>query len=329
MRHGMDLRTQERNSRWDREPVLENGKPKVAKLTDRDIEAFKLLARYPYLPLDDIHAFVGGSLKGLSHHFNVLSRKPNLFINRPHQQRQCADANYRRLIYELDERGVRVLQERGLPFLAKKYHRNFAHELMVSRVMASIELGALRSKHMRLITWNDILANPKTPPALKDAPRPTAIPVSFTVRGESQTMEICADGMPFGIERANADGGRLYFFFPGIEADTGTEPIESYDFERSSIYKKFVAYRAIAEQGIHTSRLGFPNFFVPIITTTDARMRSMMRCLERITANSGSKMFLFKTFPAFNAYEKPPAPSGHMLTDPWHRAGFAPLDFTK
>jgi hypothetical protein len=325
----MDAQVHERNSRWDREPVLDGGKPKVAKLTDRDIEAFKLLARYSYLAIDDIHAFVGGSLKGLSHHFSVLSRKPNLYINRPHQQRQCADANYRRLIYELDGRGARVLQERGLSFLPKRYHRNFAHELLLSRVMISIELGALRSKHIRLITWSEILANPKTPLALKDAPRPTAIPVTFTLRGEPHTTEICADGMPFGIERANADGGRLYFFFPGIEADTGTEPIESYDFDRSSIYKKFLAYRAIVEQGIHASRFGFPNFFVPITTTTNARMGSMMRCLERITENKGSKMFLFKTFPAFNAYERPPAPTGHMLTDPWQRVGFAPLDFTK
>jgi hypothetical protein len=125
----MDAQVHERNSRWDREPVLDGGKPKVAKLTDRDIEAFKLLARYSYLAIDDIHAFVGGSLKGLSHHFSVLSRKPNLYINRPHQQRQCADANYRRLIYELDGRGARVLQERGLSFLPRRYHRNFAHEL--------------------------------------------------------------------------------------------------------------------------------------------------------------------------------------------------------
>ncbi len=60
---------------------------------------------------------------------------------RPHQQRQNADANYRPLIYELDERGSRVLRERGLPFLPKSYHHNFAHELMVAQITASIELG--------------------------------------------------------------------------------------------------------------------------------------------------------------------------------------------
>jgi hypothetical protein len=325
----MDARTHDRNSRWDREPVLSGGKPRIAALTSRDIEAFKLLARYRYLPLDDIHAFVGGSLKGLGHHFNVLSRKPNLYINRPQQQRQHADANYRRLIYELDERGGRALQDCGIPFLPKRQIRNFAHELMACRIMASIELDASRSPHLRLITWSEILDNPKTPRALADAPRPTYIPVSFTLREQIHSTEISADGMPFGIERTKPDGSQLYFFFPGIEADTGSEPVESHDFERSSIYKKFAAYRAIAEQNIHTSRFGFPNFFVPIITNTEARMGSMMRCLERITDGQGSKMFLFKTFRDSTAAEGIARPAGYMLTEPWDRVGFAPLDFTK
>src|SRR5271163_1450338 len=89
-----------RNSRWSREPVLDAGMPAVARVTERDIEIFKLLARYRYLPVDDIHAIVGGELKPVVHRLNLLSRKPNLYINRPHQQRQAADANYRRLVYE-------------------------------------------------------------------------------------------------------------------------------------------------------------------------------------------------------------------------------------
>jgi hypothetical protein len=200
---------------------------------------------------------------------------------------------------------------------------------MVSRIMASIELGALCNKHVRLIRWAEILVHPKTPMALREAPRPTYIPVSFTLRGETYTTEISADGMPFGIERTNADTRQSYFFFPGIEADTGTEPVETHDLERSSIYRKFIAYRAIAEQRIYATRFGFPNFFVPIIATSEPRMRAMMRCLERIIGEKGSAMFLFKTFPALAAFEKPPPPTGHILTEPWERVGFAPLDFTK
>jgi hypothetical protein len=315
-----------RNSRWSRDPILQHGRAAVARVTDRDIEIFRLLARHRYLPADDIHALVGGGLKPIIHRLNLLSRSPNLFINRPHQQRQNADANYRRLIYELDDRGAHVLRERGLSFLPKTYHRNFAHEFMVCRIMASFEIAVKADPSLRLITWQEIMTSEKTPEATRNAPRPNCIPVSFVIRGEHQRTDVYADAHPFGIEQSK-DGARSYFFFPGIEADCGTEPLEASDFERSSIHKKFSAYRAIVEQGIHQSHFGFPNFFVPIITTTLTRMESMMRCLERITAGRGSKMFLFKAFPAFTSFEPPPLATGHMLTEPWQRVGYVPFHF--
>src|SRR5438477_12161665 len=118
-----------RNSRWTRDPIMGDGHAITVYPTDRDIEIFKLLTRYRYLPSDYIHAFVGGNMKALSRRLNSLSRKPNLYLARPHQQRDNANANHRRLIYELDEHGSRVLRERGLSFIPMGYHRNFAHEL--------------------------------------------------------------------------------------------------------------------------------------------------------------------------------------------------------
>jgi len=317
-----------RASRWSRDAIINDGEPAVAHLTERDIEIFKLLARYRYLPADDIHAFVGGELKPVVRRLNLLSRKPNLYVNRPLQQRQNADANYRRLIYELDERGSRTLRERGLPFLPKSYHRNFAHELMVCRIMASIELGVRADASMRLITWQEILASENTPHATRTSATAASIPVRFAIDEETHTANVTADARPFGIERT-IDGKRAYFFFPGIEADRATEPVETSDFERTSIHRKFAAYRAIAAQSLHTSHFGFPNLFVPLITTTTVRMHSMMRMLEKITDGRGSKMFLFKTFPDLTSSEKPPAPGGHMLTEPWQRVGFDSLNFTK
>jgi hypothetical protein len=151
-----------------------------------------------------------------------------------------------------------------------------------------------------------------------------AVPVSYTLRGESRTDQIIADARPFGLERM-ADRKRSFLFFPGVEADCGTEPVDATDPERSSIAKKFAAYLAIAEQGIHRSHFGFPNFFVPFITTTEARLNSMMALVERLTGKQGSKILLFKTFPTLTSPERPPAAGGHMLTEPWHRVGFPPL----
>ena len=213
----MDAKVEKRarNSRWSRDPVVgPAGAMAVAHPTDRDIEIFQLLVRFRYLPSDYIHAFVGGNEKALSHRLNLLSRKPNLYLARPQQQRQNADANYRRLIYQLDERGSRALRERGLLFLPKSYHHNFVHELMVAQITASIELGTREHPNIRLIGWPEILANQNMPQSTRDSPTPAAIRVSYSVRSETRTDEIIADARPFGLERT-IDGKRSYLFFPG------------------------------------------------------------------------------------------------------------------
>lgn len=316
---------QARNSRWSRDPVLGRDGAAIAVYpTERDIEIFKLLARFGYLPGDYIHAFVGGNAKALSHRLNLLSRKPNLFLSRPQQQRQNAEANYRPLIYQLDERGSRALSERGLPSLPKSYHRNFAHELMVAQITASIELGTRENPSVRLITWAEILANERTPEVTREAANPNEIRVSYSFRGDTLTGEIIADARPFGLART-IDGQSSYLFFPGIEADCGSEPIDAVNAERSSIAKKFAMYVAIAEQGIYRSHFGFPNFFVPFITTSAPRLSSMMELLDRLSGGQGSKIFLFKTFPSFTSPAKPAPASGHMLTEQWQRVGFPPL----
>ena len=318
-----------RNSRWSRDPVAgRDGSAVAVYPTERDIKILQLLVRYRYLPSDYIHAFVGGNEKALTRRLNLLSRKPNLYLTRPQQQRQNADANYRRLIYQLDERGSRALRERGLAFLSKSYHHNFAHELMVAQITASIELGTRENGNIRLITWPEVLANANTPQATRVSPTPATIRVSYAMRGEARSDDITADAQPFGLERA-IDGRRSYLFFPGLEADCATEPLDPNDLDRSSIAKKLSAYIAIGDQGIYRSRFGFPNFFVPFVTTGNARMGSMMQLLDRLTGGRGSKMFLFKTFPSFTSPDKPPPANGHMLTAPWQRVGFPPLSLDR
>jgi len=324
----MSAQTESRSrlSRWSRDPVLDNnGRPRAAQVTERDIEIFKLLSRYPYLPIDDIHAYVGGSLDGLAAHMNLLCRRPNLYLNRPHQQR-LADANYRRIVYELDDRGRQALADRSLPGLPKKYHRNFAHELMACRIMLSFELGARANKHLRLIPWREIIN--KMPSATQNAEEPNAIPVTFESHGATHSKLIKADWRPFGIERR--DGGKsLYCFFPGIEADTGTEPIAATDF-RSDISQKFSAYLAVCSERIYQSHFGFPaqGFFIPFVTGSKTRMEHMMQLLKKLTGGRGHPSIIFKCFPPITSFERPPLPSGNMLTEPWLRVGAEPLHLT-
>jgi hypothetical protein len=316
-----------RNSRWSDAPVLDKSdRPKVAAISDRDITGiFMPLVRYRYLPADYVHAFAGGNFDYLIDRLNVLSRRPNLYLARPHQQRANAGANHRRLIYELAEKGIALMRERGFPVHRTRAPGSFAHELMTCLIMASLELGS-RESSARLIGWSDILASQSLPEATRQSPKPYHSPVSAVINGHRWDTHIAADAHPFGIERVR-EGRRSYFFCPGIEADCGSEPIDASDFQRSSLYKKFVLYLAVEAQGIHRTHFGFPNLYIPFVTTTVSRLASMMALLERITGGAGARQFLFKTFPAFTSYEKPPPPSGHMLTEDWARVGYPPFNF--
>jgi hypothetical protein len=316
-----------RNSRWSDAPVRDRaGNSKIAVVTERDIECvFLPLARYRYLPADYLHAFGGGSLDYLINRLSLLSRKPNSYVTRPPQQRANASANCRRQIYELSDKGIRFLHERGLMLQRTRAPANFAHELMTCQLMASFELGCRETGH-RLLTWIDILESPSLPDATRRSPRPHHIPVTVTIDGVAISTHVIPDGTPFGI--AKSDGhNTAYLFCPGIEADCGTEPIGASDFQRSSLYKKFVLYLEIDTKKIYRAHFGFPNLLIPIVTTNAARLSSMMRLLDRITGGAGAKNILFKTFPAFTSAGKPPPPSGLMLTEDWQRVGHPPFNF--
>lgn len=301
-----------RNSRWDRAPIIDDGgKPAIAYLTERDVEIFKCLGRHQYLPADFIHAFVQGDYKSLIHRLNLLSRKPNLYINRPLQQREHADANHRKLVYELDSRGAQALRERDLAVSKRRPHRNFAHELMVCQMAASMELGARATANIKLIRWPSILASDKFPEATRRLANPLNIPV-----GDHYKIP---DGEPVVVVRQFET---TTFIFLVQEADCGTEPIDATDSDRSSIRRMFEDYLTIIEQRTYQSHFGANTFMVAIVTTTANRMNSMMALLARMNPGDAAKRFLFKHTSACSSHRQSLPPAGDLLAAPWKRAGF-------
>ncbi|MBS4082912.1 MAG: replication-relaxation family protein [Rhizobiales bacterium] len=308
-------------SRWDRDPVLDkDGKPVVARITEKDVELFKLLERYTVLPADYLRAFLGGNQRAFSARLNLLYRSPNRYIDRPEQQRKNADANYRYLVYQLDDKGADHLRSLGCPVNRKKIKRNFAHELMVSEIAASIELGTREHPNVKLIQWRDILASDKVPTRTKEQANPATIP--FVMEGE--VHHLMADGDPFVLQPTE----HQFMFFPGFEADCATEPLDAADTSRTSIRQKFRAYLHVMENRVYASHFGSSTFMVPFITTNETRMKSMMALLESMKPGQHARRFLFKHIPAFTSYEKPAPPTGHMLTEPWHRVGNTPFTLT-
>jgi hypothetical protein len=313
-----------RNSRWNREPKLDTaGRPIVARLSEHDLAILRLLARYRYLPSDYLAALTGRSLPALQARLEILYRKPNAYINRPYQQRANADANSTRLIYELDDRGADELRCRGLAYSRKKYLRNFAHELMACTIAASFEIGANSSTIVRIIRWRELIDSPQMP----DGTRQLANPQVITFDRDGRLESLTSDWRPFVIERSF--GSKSYAFVFGFEADCGTEPIDTADPERTSIRNKFLAYLSALNQDVPRRHFGATTFLIPFVTTTRARMHSMIELLERLGPGALGKRFLFKHIPAFTSFEKPAPATGHMLLQPWQRAGFEPFSFAE
>jgi hypothetical protein len=316
----MDARA--RNSRWSREPKLGKARePIIARLSEHDLAILKLLARYRYIPSDYLAALTGRSLPALQARLEILYRKPNAYINRPHQQRANADANTTRLIYELDDKGADELRNRGLTYSRKKYLRNFAHELMTCTIAASFEIGANRNNALRILSWQQLIDSPQMP----DATKQLANPQVLTFERDSQIERLASDWRPFVVERNL--GSKSYAFVFGFEADCGTEPLDTADTERTSIRNKFLAYLSALDQDVPRQQFGATTFLIPFVTTTGARMHSMMELLQRLGPGALGKRFLFKHIASFTSFEKPAPATGHMLLDPWQRAGFEPFSF--
>jgi hypothetical protein len=156
------------------------------------------------------------------------------------------------------------------------------------------------------------------PSATKTLENPQTICFERAGRAEA----IMSDWRPFVVERNLAT--KTYAFVFGFEADCGTEPIDSADQERSSIRNKFTAYSELLHQDVPRRHFGATTFLIPIVTTNEARMRSMMALLSRLEPGAFAKRFLFKHIPSLIAIEKP-APSNGLLLEPWQRVGCEPF----
>jgi hypothetical protein len=316
---GSQLSHGARKSRWATDALLDgNGRAVIARLTERDHRTFQLLAKYRYLPADYIHALTGGDYKALTHRLSLLSRDPNRYVARPEQQRLHDRANNRALIYELDDRGYAALRQTR-EAAGSDRRTLFAHQLMICQIAASFEIAAKHDARFGLIDWKSIQTSEKFPPATRELARPASIPL-----GDGR--EIAPDWRPFVLLRRLATTS--YIFFPGFEADCATEPLRPADYRRSSIQAKFAAYLAIIEREIYRTHFGAQTFMVPFITTSEERMRSMMTLLSDMAPGEHGRRFIFKHVPAFGSIERSAPATDHIVTEPWHRAGFEPFQLT-
>lgn len=304
-------------------------------LTTNDIEIFQVLQEYPALSLPFI-----GELVGYKPHIKKLNNN-RLDIRYQYLRQRLRDlrkAGYLRwpvntrprkgqinrpAVYTLLPSARQELARRHLYAPLFKLTNNINHDLGSCFIVASFKLGTMERDDLRFIPPQEILAHEYCPPGTRQAEHPFAIPVKYWHRERYVETLKRHDWAPFGIEH---NGRKI--LFAGIEYDRDTEGSESADPERSSVERHLRMVLALLDGG-YKSHYGTKKFFVPIVTTTIARMEQMKQQLLSLTEGKGSPHILFRVMTDWETEGVFPKADGHMLTVPWGRAGHAPFDILK
>jgi hypothetical protein len=80
----------------------------------------------------------------------------------------------------------------------------------------------------------------------------------------------------------------VHFF---LEADRGTMPVTRRTLSQTSFYRKLLAYEATWTQNVHRTRFGFHRFRVLTVTTSAARVKSLVDACSQLERGHG--LFLF------------------------------------
>lgn len=310
-----------RTSRWHR------GSTKPVQLTPRDLDILSLLQRYRYASTEHIHAFVGGQKNRLQERLARLYREPNCYLNRPAQQRQYFNANYRPLVYELDHNGERALREHGrldgdAPITWLNCRRDgrtdFAHAVMVCEALTSIELGIKGNSSLRFIGWPEIKG--RIPEPARNSKLVHCLParISHQING---ALQICdkalAPDAAFGIAY---EGHGARFF--ALECDRDSEPLHRSNLQQTSYMRKLLQYQQVLRERTYHTQWSLPNLLVLSLTTSELHMRKIVALAEELCGDV-RRFLLFKTMPSLGDFAPPEPPHGRLLTEAWMRPGLA------
>jgi hypothetical protein len=254
----------------------------------RDREIIQLVQRHRFLCSQQVVLLVPGSSQQILRRLQKLYHHG--FLERPRAQIDYyREGGSRPLVYGLGSKGASLLsRENGLALHKNRSgERNrsvgrifLEHALLVSQVMVTLELACRKAPRVRLVTEDELLNE-------------RGLPVkSFQWRVSLNTkihLGIIPDRV-FALEFSDVDGNlsRAFFF---LEADRGTMPVQRQNITQTSFYRKLLAYAETWSQSIHRNRFGFHRFRVLTITTSAARVRSLVEACSQL--RNGHGLFLF------------------------------------
>lgn len=273
------------------------------QLTKRDSAIIRLIHHHRFLRSSHIVSLIGGSSQGVLRRLQLMYH--HKFLERPRAQIEYFHhGGSRHVIYGLGTKGRSLLkQETGTDARSLHIEENsnaprrafFEHAVLVSDIMVALELACRETERIRLI-------------APEQLPQPSAVrqKMRWRVIVNKRELPWIIPDRVFAIETEKSPDRSPGLFF--LEADRGTMPIVRKSLSQSSFYRKLLAYEATWAQGLHQSQFGFRRFRVLTVTTSAARVNSLVKACSQLKTGHG--LFLFCDQATFQKH-------GDILTMPW------------
>ena len=321
------------------------------QIDQRYIEVLKRLEPYHYfkfLTIPWLHL-----LSGLAVEYSVFRKylgymreAPNRYIRCPEQQAASPNTSYKTLVYELAERGLNELINRGIVASrrdqdapAPKSKRNHAFALHRSNSYLHeiiVDLGYYAPLHhlvrthpaLRLVDFPTLIVHANVPAATRGANDPLLI--------QLKSGQLRFDGTPHLIIRKGEDGVEFPLGIPGIQVDRGTESF--------ALIEKYILHAIeCIEEHHHERHWGFENSFIPFLFTKEVRKNRAMQFVRNV--RDSCPYLLFQTIPDLGLLHHFPRPEHysrsyayaddeprhpdniHIFTNPWQRVGYPDFYF--
>jgi protein involved in plasmid replication-relaxation len=240
---------------------------------------------------------LGGSERGIRNRLRLLF--DHGFLTRPKLQYVTLTTYNAPLCYGLGTRGARLLAEHGerindkLDWSARgaQVPLQLEHTLGVAELILAFDTACRAHPGLQLVDQAALVD--VMPDAARSAANPFAcvVPVKLADKREALDLTIIPDRLLCVLYPNNTRHAYA------LELDRGTMPVgdkKSKLLGRSTFRKKLLAYYHLWNQDLHDHRWGFKGGFrVLTVTTSEARIRSMLEAQREIT--TVSQLFLYST----------------------------------
>ncbi len=271
-------------------PIVHDSRISGIEITPRDLSLFQTFDSMKRLRTYQIAALLGGSEQWWSRRLRRLEEAG--FIERlTHELRyQFRVGGSESIIYQNAAGARRLVSGRRLK---RPRDRIFVHhDLAVADFRISLALAAKADPNLTMMEAESVLS---LSGATSTADDPLTLRAKVRFKGEGRERGSRPDDL-LAVEFSDRKLGsnRLYYL---PEIDMGTEPVAPRSLDRPSPLRKMLVYRAVWKNWQKPGAklpLGFKHFQVPFVTSSEARLQSLLAA-NRQVVEGGSSMFLFAT----------------------------------